>query len=119
MLRLPPRSTRTDTLSPYTTLCRSAALRIQHRSVTGTLERDFLEHGPALVGSPSLAEDFRFGDHQVDAIVAREFERAEQCDGIVKFAVLGQQRRKVDRVRALRIQIVSGARIFNRFTGAA
>src|SRR3546814_17943625 len=29
MIRRPPRSTRTDTLFPYTTLCRSAATRIR------------------------------------------------------------------------------------------
>src|SRR3546814_15220577 len=39
MIRRPPRSTRTDTLFPYTTLCRSA-----HRAV-GQLEK--LEHGRA------------------------------------------------------------------------
>src|SRR3546814_4885150 len=30
MIRRPPRSTRTDTLFPYTTLCRSAAVHAQH-----------------------------------------------------------------------------------------
>src|SRR3546814_2159698 len=33
MLRRPPRSTRTDTLIPYTTLFRSSALRGMHRPV--------------------------------------------------------------------------------------
>src|SRR3546814_13263815 len=32
MIRLPPRSTRTDTLCPYTTLCRSLVVRPRHHS---------------------------------------------------------------------------------------
>src|SRR3546814_5393132 len=33
MIRRPPRSTRTDTLCPYTTLCRSAAYRLSRKSM--------------------------------------------------------------------------------------
>src|SRR3546814_19054847 len=37
MIRRPPRSTRTDTLFPYTTLCRSTALFTGHAKVDGRL----------------------------------------------------------------------------------
>src|SRR3546814_649578 len=46
MLRRPPRSTRTDTLFPYTTLCRSAAARQVH---LGTGER--LDYGALLLAT--------------------------------------------------------------------
>src|SRR3546814_6697113 len=39
MIRRPPRSTRTDTLFPYTTLFRSAALTVDNRSTSVMLER--------------------------------------------------------------------------------
>src|SRR3546814_11679082 len=35
MIRRPPRSTRTDTLFPYTTLCRSGPFRRVHREIVG------------------------------------------------------------------------------------
>src|SRR3546814_3454622 len=37
MIRRPPRSTRTDTLFPYTTLFRSQAVRGHHRRIIGAL----------------------------------------------------------------------------------
>src|SRR3546814_9162316 len=39
MIRRPPRSTRTDTLFPYTTLFRSAARRQEHRRAGGLVRR--------------------------------------------------------------------------------
>src|SRR3546814_6770770 len=49
MIMRPPRSTRTDTLFPYPTLCRSAGRRFHRRPVAGDLHRaeDHLEE-PAL-----------------------------------------------------------------------
>src|SRR3546814_8835236 len=44
MIRRPPRSTRTDTLFPYTTLFRSTPLG--HVSATGQLKKTFLEGWP-------------------------------------------------------------------------
>src|SRR3546814_16161895 len=43
MIRRPPRSTRTDTLFPYTTLFRSESLRLQ-RDDPETDERDQIDH---------------------------------------------------------------------------
>src|SRR3546814_11048747 len=39
MIRRPPRSTRTDTLFPYTTLCRSVRRRKEHRLIEKMLAR--------------------------------------------------------------------------------
>src|SRR3546814_13349593 len=41
MIRRPPRSTRTDTLFPYTTLFRSAARRKPHKSPVGNTTRNY------------------------------------------------------------------------------
>src|SRR3546814_13468318 len=43
MIRRPPRSTRTDTLFPYTTLCRSRRYRVRYRKPdrTETQKRGF------------------------------------------------------------------------------
>src|SRR3546814_17934169 len=43
MIRRPPRSTRTDTLFPYTTLLRSGAGRTDHQHATRNLSAEFLE----------------------------------------------------------------------------
>src|SRR3546814_19675223 len=72
MIRRPPRSTRTDTLFPYTTLFRSARLDLrdrQHRGIgDGHLARDEgLERGD------DLARD---GD-RIDAIVRSEEHTSE------------------------------------------
>src|SRR3546814_4532257 len=48
MIRRPPRSTRTDTLFPYTTLCRSAGLEIQARSRVDALRQRVEPGGPDL-----------------------------------------------------------------------
>src|SRR3546814_16948430 len=39
MIRLPPRSTRTDTLLPYTTLFRSAAIGVEQGAVAAWVEQ--------------------------------------------------------------------------------
>src|SRR3546814_8938639 len=44
MIRRPPRSTRTDTLFPYTTLFRSARLRIENVAVSGNNRRFVANH---------------------------------------------------------------------------
>src|SRR3546814_3319806 len=71
MIRRPPRSTRTDTLCPYTTLCRAPKViapvgragfgsRLVQRSVTGqlggTIDYDWAESGHAALDKPRLQE---------------------------------------------------------------
>src|SRR3546814_17124475 len=61
MIRRPPRSTRTDTLFPYTTLFRSCRIR-GHRSTTGDLQLAAIRSVPAprsrrlLAAAPTRAE---------------------------------------------------------------
>src|SRR3546814_19562884 len=72
MLRLPPRSTRTDTLFPYTTLCRSQRLGNAHderqvRHMLATLDLthmrtlDACEVGECLLGSAQLCSCCPYG----------------------------------------------------------
>src|SRR3546814_8909302 len=53
MIRRPPRSTRTDTLFPYTTLFRSRARDARHRQCRGPLCKD----RPKLVGLQQRSEE--------------------------------------------------------------
>src|SRR3546814_9390796 len=66
MIRLPPRSTRTDTLFPYTTLCRSIA----HRDADAVAFRDAEPGYQRCRHSLGLGVDFSEGD----AFVARDKE---------------------------------------------
>src|SRR3546814_19565078 len=60
MIRQPPRSTRTDTLFPYTTLFRSIGVNRGHRPVMAGIHR--LEHVERLAGA-HLAHDDPVGAH--------------------------------------------------------
>src|SRR3546814_14967962 len=62
MLRRPPRSTRTDTLFPYTTLFRS-------------LVRDDIGLRGVAGGAESLGEFAKEGGVEIDALVGRAIER--------------------------------------------
>src|SRR3546814_2422173 len=82
MIRRPPRSTRTDTLFPYTTLFRaelSGAPRLEPwrpgdvhaagddrevRLRSCLAEPGTLRHGKGLVGQSPVSEDHRHGDHR-------------------------------------------------------
>src|SRR3546814_18975506 len=61
MIRRPPRSTRTDTLFPYTTLCRSwgeaIALQIVHRTTVGETHGmgDILGYARVSTGDPDVS----------------------------------------------------------------
>src|SRR3546814_6090904 len=75
MIRRPPRSTRTDTLFPYTTLFRSARIRLdlegQRRdAIAETAEFQFLEHR---IGQPAkrarAARPERRRDQRIDRLV--------------------------------------------------
>src|SRR3546814_1269408 len=76
MIRLPPRSTRTDTLFPYTTLFRSA-IDIQHESHAAG-------HASTEVASGAAKDDRRPAGHIFAAIRAAAFDhhlRARIADG--------------------------------------
>src|SRR3546814_2020863 len=56
MIRRPPRSTRTDTLFPYTTLCRSRRAEVVERPVQGiTLLAEAIDLGRPQVGRHDVA----------------------------------------------------------------
>src|SRR3546814_9013134 len=55
MIRRPPRSTRTDTLFPYTTLFRSTRARTRHPSATGrSRPRRWADKHPRMAEAPML-----------------------------------------------------------------
>src|SRR3546814_10305311 len=65
VLRLPPRSTRTDTLVPYTTLFRSAAVldvdQVVQRPVDDVLRNPVLDHRERVL--PDLEHGNQVGNH--------------------------------------------------------
>src|SRR3546814_3352871 len=60
MIRRPPRSTRTDTLFPYTTLFRSDDLRAKRLPVD---ERTPARHRPAISHLQTIRPEYRAGRH--------------------------------------------------------
>src|SRR3546814_16921063 len=71
MIRRPPRSTRTDTLFPYTTLFRSLPLRAAAATIAVALPR-----GAAILDRHRLAVDLEIGRRNAPtAIDQREVER--------------------------------------------
>src|SRR3546814_18464338 len=97
MIRRPPRSTRTDTLFPYTTLFRSRD-QLDHRGVKLVLvalrRRAALQVGDvgALVGDDEGALELP-GVLRIDAEVGAEFHRAAHTLGDVSEGAVGEHRR--------------------------
>src|SRR3546814_4099943 len=83
MIRRPPRSTRTDTLFPYTTLFRSADQIIEHRALFG-LVIDFVEQAgidfEALVLRRHMLEQIAraFGRGEAVGAAVLEQDRSEE-----------------------------------------
>src|SRR3546814_20262489 len=69
MIRRPPRSTRTDTLFPYTTLCRSGAERVAQREQVLLADRLGGNDGERL----RRVEDRGGGLRRLDAVDLRAF----------------------------------------------
>src|SRR3546814_5551038 len=86
MLRPPPRSTRTDTLFPYTTLCRSAELRTQPQAI-GSLQAEADHHGIVFL-LPRAGERLGTIGNDLDAELA--LDHALQAELVARI-VLDQQ----------------------------
>src|SRR3546814_2104544 len=100
MIRQPPRSTRTDTLFPYTTLFRSLRARKFFR-----VERDVavgIEDGDGRSGKAAVL------DRHVGALLADQRQRVERLaadpfhrrDGIAAYALVRLRVQRVERVVA-------------------
>src|SRR3546814_5447723 len=63
MIRLPPRSTRTDTLFPYTTLFRSARAAIRHRRTSADGVRARRRHAHDALQSRGRSRRHRSEEH--------------------------------------------------------
>src|SRR3546814_4414457 len=86
MIRLPPRSTRTDTLFPYTTLFRSLPVVDQHRGVdlAGVDGRDLAAAWGVDVTGQRIFLDV---DHQIDAVRSEEHTSELQSLMRISYAV--------------------------------
>src|SRR3546814_17592221 len=99
MIRRPPRSTRTDTLFPYTTLFRSFVAKIvtnENVAILGDAVDDNLENRPAreallIIGKNALlagrASKQRFGDKVAQEILAAADERFVAKQGAVDIEI--------------------------------
>src|SRR3546814_15096191 len=93
MIRRPPRSTRTDTLFPYTTLFRSQAL--DSRVVAASDEDWDTEYLDAIVSvrmvdglDEALAHIAAHASHHTDAIITEDAEKAERFLNAVDSAIV-------------------------------
>src|SRR3546814_14601239 len=77
MIRRPPRSTRTDTLFPYTTLFRSAGMG---QGVAHEVDAAALPAGAEHAGHGRLDALVGVGDHQLDAAQAAPGQLAQGFD---------------------------------------
>src|SRR3546814_15707010 len=71
MILRPPRSTRTDTLFPYTTLFRSVALRVFQIAPHAMQVNRMRHHGVVDQGDPhslAIVEPQRFGIHELPTV---------------------------------------------------
>src|SRR3546814_11232633 len=83
MIRRPPRSTRTDTLFPYTTLFRSHAGQLTERIIDllGDLVRIFVCEDQHVVGIAEVAVDAGDGANGIVKLLHRQFdENGGQAD---------------------------------------
>src|SRR3546814_21019033 len=71
MIRRPPRSTRTDTLCPYTTLFRSA--------IGGALSLADAEHARGAIGADLVAEPHPVPDIELHLVLRTGKKRQEGC----------------------------------------
>src|SRR3546814_7421553 len=76
MLRLPPRSTRTDTLFPYTTLFRSSAFADRDRVALGASRDGAI--GRLLCAVAALERSCRCRQWQADGAPYRQSRRSEE-----------------------------------------
>src|SRR3546814_4253602 len=95
MLRLPPRSTRTDTLFPYTTLFRSREQ--QHRRLDQFLERLHIARGVPAIDDAVVAADrqvHQLGaakivavkDRALDNLVRRSEEHTSELQSLMRIS---------------------------------
>src|SRR3546814_9063093 len=101
MRRRPPRSTRTDTLFPYTTLFRSAHHRIHHRRIQkGKRCRSFQRRAgiaaPERIGRKSQDRTFLGAANRNQSAVHRSEEHTSELQSLMRisYAVLCLKKKK-------------------------
>src|SRR3546814_4810172 len=76
MIRRPPRSTRTDTLFPYTTLCRSIGMLAHRQIIVRAPDRDRLR--PVMPGEASRVGEGALVAQDIDEDAVASLGRSEE-----------------------------------------
>src|SRR3546814_5213878 len=114
MIRRPPRSTRTDTLFPYTTLFRSADPQLEHRDRAdrrparpredgGVVPQPRLRWPTAYRAQgtrfPAVAEELGSGDDDDDQLWSRSEEHTSELQSLMRisYAVFCLKKKKTER----------------------
>src|SRR3546814_1946354 len=93
MLRRPPRSTRTDTLFPYTTLCRSACQHQSLQAEPGTLTHEHLMEYFVKSGNPEK--------QRVACVIVGIFDRRSPSDAAEKIDKVSRSEEHTSELQSL------------------
>src|SRR3546814_10365090 len=83
MIRRPPRSTRTDTLFPYTTLFRSLVVRVGDEAAVGDLEA---ADGEVVGGGAGDGHEVERAAHELDVVVVRSEEHTSELQSLMRIS---------------------------------
>src|SRR3546814_1152167 len=110
MLLRQPRSTRTDTLFPYTTLFRSLALAVRHAATLGirralvTCDEDNVGSMRTIESCGGVLEDVRNGKRRYWISTGRSEEHTSELQSLMRisYAVFCLKKKKTKHVRIIR-----------------
>src|SRR3546814_1055998 len=86
MIRRPPRSTRTDTLFPYTTLFRSAGLPAAHRPACAAVRRGGVAASTQSPARPAGACHLRRGEARPASAGGRSEEHTSELQSLMRIS---------------------------------
>src|SRR3546814_11082349 len=93
MIRQPPRSTRTDTLFPYTTLFRSMPFRADGRTLSeGLAIGTVVLHEPRIHVDKTIADDIPHEKQRLDAAVASMRDQVDRMLEAPDSDIVGESR---------------------------
>src|SRR3546814_6710763 len=102
MIRRPPRSTRTDTLFPYTTLCRSGAGFIENANQRITISTDGQITTPKALAGIVLRWSHGAGIRLGDVATDRKSTRLNSSLMRISYAVFCLKKKKDTRTREIK-----------------
>src|SRR3546814_1627235 len=105
MIRRPPRSTRTDTLFPYTTLCRSIDAEAILRLVIGDRIKPGIERDFAMTsrcgGQDGAARHLKLDGRQLECCGKRSEEHTSELQSLMRisYAVFCLKKKKIQTIK--------------------